>query len=242
MVENIVIIGYGAIGEALARQLFIKYNKANISVLSTKKNIECLEHYGSNIHFYPIDYKDESSISNAAIKISKDKPLDLVIVATGVLHKEYIAPEKSLSDIKSTNMTTILEANTVLPTIIAKYFAPRLNKSTKSVFAALSARVGSISDNRLGGWYSYRMSKAALNMMIKCCSIEIGRTNKNAIIVGLHPGTVASELSKPYSTNVPENKLFTPEHSAKMMLKVIDNLDNSASGMCYAWDGKEINP
>ena len=106
----------------------------------------------------------------------------------------------------------------------------------------MSARVGSISDNKLGGWYAYRASKSALNMMIKNLSIEVGRKNKNAILVGLHPGTVNSKLSKPFQSNVPEKKLFTPDQSVNYLLQVLSKLKNEDSGKIFAWDGSEILP
>ena len=117
-----------------------------------------------------------------------------------------------------------------------------LRKDEKSVFAFLSARVGSISENKLGGWYSYRASKTALNQIIKNFSIEIKRTNKNAIFVGLQPGTVKSFLSKPFERNVKEDNLFTPEYSAEKLLQVINDLSTDDSGKFFAWNGEEIQP
>jgi NAD(P)-dependent dehydrogenase (short-subunit alcohol dehydrogenase family) len=117
-----------------------------------------------------------------------------------------------------------------------------LNKKKRSIFTALSARVGSISDNQLGGWYSYRASKSALNMILKNAAIETNRSNKKAIIVGLHPGTVESNLSDPFKKNVPEGKLFTPDYSAQKLLAVLSSLTIEQSGKCFAWDGKEIFP
>ena len=131
--------------------------------------------------------------------------------------------------------------NTFGPTLLGKYFIPYLNKE-KSVFAFLSARVGSISDNVLGGWYSYRASKTALNQIIKNFSIEVKRSNQNAIFVGLQPGTVKSYLSKPFEKNVKPEKLFTPEYSSKKMLEVINTLKVEDSGKIFSWDGEEIQP
>ena len=132
--------------------------------------------------------------------------------------------------------------NTIGPTLVGKYFIPFLRKDARSVFAFLSARVGSISDNKLGGWYSYRASKTALNQIIKNFSIEVKRSNANAIFVGLQPGTVKSYLSKPFEKNVKADKLFTPDYSAEKLLDVISNLTNENSGKVYAWDGEEIGP
>ena len=122
----------------------------------------------------------------------------------------------------------------------AKYFAPLLRRDKKAVFAALSARVGSISDNRLGGWYAYRASKAGLNMILKTLSIEVQRRFKNQIIIGLHPGTVDTALSKPFQGNVPKGKLFTPAFSAEKLLSVIDGLSEKDSGFLFDWAGEKI--
>ena len=108
--------------------------------------------------------------------------------------------------------------------------------------ATLSARVGSVSDNQLGGWYAYRASKAALNIIIKNSAIEISRRNNDSIVVGMHPGTVASDLSKPFQKGVPSGKLFTPELAASRLLKVLSTLSAKDTGKCFAWDGKEILP
>ena len=109
-----------------------------------------------------------------------------------------------------------------------------------SVFSFLSARVGSISDNKLGGWHAYRASKASLNMLIKNFAIELARTNKLAKVIGLHPGTVDTELSKPFQKNVPDNKLFTPQFSADAMINVVDGLKEDDSGSVFAFDGSKI--
>ena len=189
-----------------------------------------------------INYQDETSIEESALVASKDKPIDMVIIATGILHEGKLMPEKSLKDLSAEKLQRLFEVNTIVPLLIAKHFLPKLSRETRSIFATLSARVGSISDNQLGGWYSYRASKAALNMIIKNIAIEISRFNKKAIIVGLHPGTVDSNLSKPFQGNVPDGKLFTPEYSTQKLLEVLTSLTSKQSGKCFAWDGKEILP
>ncbi len=157
-------------------------------------------------------------------------------------HEKNVFPEKSIKDISFDKLIKVLTINTIGPTLVGKYFIPYLRKDSKSTFAFLSARVGSISDNKLGGWYSYRASKTALNQIIRNFSIEVARSNKNAIFIGLQPGTVKSFLSKPFEKNVKSENLFTPEFSAKKMLEVIEKLDSSDSGKVFAWDGEEINP
>ena len=132
--------------------------------------------------------------------------------------------------------------NAIGPALVAKHVLPLLPRQGKSVFAALSARVGSISDNRLGGWYGYRASKAALNQLIRTLAIELARQRKDAVCVALHPGTVDSALSRPFQGGVSENKLFAPAFAAERLLSVIDEIDASASGQLLAWDGQVIPP
>ena len=172
-----------------------------------------------------------------------DVKFDMVFVATGILHNDDdIFPEKSIKDINADKLKRVLLINTIGPTLVGKYFIPYLNNKSKSIFAFLSARVGSISENKLGGWYSYRSSKTALNQIIKNFSIEIKRTNPNAIFVGLQPGTVSSFLSKPFEKNVKSENLFTPDFSASKLLEVIDNLESKDTGKLIAWNGEEIQP
>ena len=130
----------------------------------------------------------------------------------------------------------------MIPTLIAKIFYKKLKKKDKSTLAFLSARVGSITDNRSGGWYSYRASKAALNMMVKNLSIELGRYNKQLSVIGLHPGTVDSRLSQPFQKNLEDSKIFSANFSVLKLSSVIDSLDIDDSGKCIAWDGEDILP
>jgi len=130
--------------------------------------------------------------------------------------------------------------NAIGPALVAKHFLPLLTRERKAMFAALSARVGSIEDNQLGGWHAYRASKAALNMLLKTLSIELARQNPTAICVGLHPGTVDTRLSEPFQRGVPEGKLFSPQKSARHLLNVFDTLSPEQSGQIFAWDGQRI--
>lgn len=187
-----------------------------------------------------IDIEDEESIKNAANIIPEDIFLDILIIATGILHTENISPEKSLKDLASEKFAKLFAVNTIGPALIAKYFIPKMTNKSRSIFAALSARVGSISDNQLGGWYAYRCSKAALNMLIKNISIETARKNPYLITVGLHPGTVEGNLSTPFSAGIRKDKIFTPDYSARKMIDVLDNLTPKDSGKLLAWDGQEI--
>lgn len=188
----------------------------------------------------PVDLLDEDSIAAAADSI--DAPLDLVIVATGVLHGDSFQPEKTMRQLDGRAMLDVLAVNTVGPALVAKHFLPKLTRREPSVFAALSARVGSIGDNRLGGWLSYRSSKAALNMALKTLAIEHRRTHKHGAVIGLHPGTVDTGLSKPFQRGVPEGKLFSPAFAAERLLTVIEDISAADSGGVFAWDGQRIEP
>ena len=239
MVKNIVVIGSsGAIGRAFVEQLSSLHRGANILAFARSQN----EVVKDNVVYHPINYDNEKSIERAALMLPSHEYIDLVIVATGLLHDKDIMPEKSLQDISFDKFIHLFTSNTILPALIAKYFLRRMPKNKKAVFAVLSARVGSITDNQLGGWYSYRASKASLNMVIKNYAIEMKRSHKESIVIGLHPGTVDSELSKPFQANIPEGKLFTAEFAVTKLIDVINSLTPSDSGKCFAWDGKEVLP
>lgn len=192
--------------------------------------------------WFPVDLEDETSIADAAGSIGRAFGfLDLVIVATGILHQgDHLQPEKTWRALGAEAMATSYRINAIGPALVAKHFLPLLGTNRKSAFAALSARVGSIGDNRLGGWYAYRASKAALNMILKTLAIELARKNASAICVGLHPGTVDTGLSGPFQRGVPEGKLFAPRRSAHSLLKVLDSLSPKQSGQVFAWDGQSI--
>jgi NAD(P)-dependent dehydrogenase (short-subunit alcohol dehydrogenase family) len=219
-----VIGASGGIGAEFVRQLLQDERVARIHALSKSGVGGSAD--TARVTTGRIDITDEPSVSSAAEAATRDGPLDAVIVATGILHRgDTLRPEKSLRDIDASAMTE---------------FLPHLRRSGKTVFAALSARVGSISDNRLGGWISYRSSKAALNMILKTLAIEHGRRFPDSIVVGLHPGTVDTGLSAPFQSRVPKDRLFTPEKAVRHLLQVIDSLTPSDSGKLLAWDGSRI--
>ena len=240
MKKTVAIIGSsGAIGNAVSDNLI---NDESIGIIyKFSRSISVKENKRVKNIF--LDIEDEESIKSSLDHVPSDTKFDLVFVATGILHNDKeIFPEKSIKDIDIDKLKKVILVNTIGPTLIGKYFIPYLRKDEKSVFAFLSARVGSISENKLGGWYSYRASKTALNQIIKNFSIEIKRSNKNAVFVGLQPGTVKSFLSKPFERNVKEDNLFTPEYSAEKLLQVINDLSPDDSGKFFAWNGEEIQP
>lgn len=195
----------------------------------------------SKVHGHYIDLTDEASIEAAATIAAADAPIDLVIVASGILHRDQVLkPEKNLRDLSAETIAQVFAVNTIGPALIARHFLPKLRRGHKTVFAALSARVGSIGDNRLGGWASYRMSKAALNMFIRTASIEQARILPESVVVALHPGTVDTALSAPFTKRLDSAKLFSPPHAAQQLLQVMDALDATQSGGFFAYDHSRI--
>jgi NAD(P)-dependent dehydrogenase (short-subunit alcohol dehydrogenase family) len=187
------------------------------------------------------DLEDEASIAAAARLSAEAGPVHLVVVATGLLHQgDDFRPEKTWRELTAKSLARSFAINAIGPALIARHFLDLLPRGEKSVFAALSARVGSIGDNRLGGWYSYRASKAALHMLMRTCAIELARRNPAAVCVALHPGTVDTPLSRPFQAGVPSGSLFTPEHAAGCLLGVINSLSATDSGNAFAWDGTRI--
>ena len=236
--RKVAVIGSsGAIGSAFVDH-YINDQSIN-SIFSFSRSSIGIDN--NKVKHFSIDIENENSVQDAA-KSVEEINFDEIIIASGVLHTNEFGPEKSIKDLKADNILKILNVNTVGPAIIGKHFLPLLNKNNKSVMAFLSARVGSISENKLGGWYAYRASKSALNQIIKTFSIELKRTNPKAIIIGLQPGTVDSELSAPFKRSVSKNKLFSAEYSASQLLGVIERVDESSSGNLISWDGEIISP
>jgi NAD(P)-dependent dehydrogenase (short-subunit alcohol dehydrogenase family) len=187
-----------------------------------------------------LDLRDEASIAAAAAHVASGPAPSLVIVATGLLHAGARAPEKAMRDLDPDWLAEVYAVNAIGPALVARHFLPIMPKEGRTVFAALSARVGSIADNRLGGWYGYRAAKAALNMLLRTLAIEESRRNRSAIVVGLHPGTVDTGLSRPFQGNVPPGRLFTPDRAALQLLDVIEELKVPDSGKLFDYEGKEI--
>jgi NAD(P)-dependent dehydrogenase (short-subunit alcohol dehydrogenase family) len=185
-----------------------------------------------------IDLEDEASIATAAARCGSD--LNLLIVATGALQVGPQTPEKSSRALDGTLLARSFAINAIGPALVAKHFLPLLPRQGPAVFAALSARVGSIGDNRLGGWYGYRAAKAALNQLIRTLSIELAVKRPQAICVGLHPGTVDTALSAPFQTGVPKDKLLTPDFCATSLLAVLHGLTPSDSGSVFDWQGARL--
>lgn len=191
----------------------------------------------ADIRWTAMDASDDASV---AAWVESLGAIDWLINCVGMLHTQTHSPEKSVRQVDADHFAETMRINCLPSLLLGKYARPALKDSPKGVFAALSARVGSISDNRLGGWYSYRASKAALNMSLKCLAIEWERNTKNVRVVALHPGTTDSRLSKPFQKNVPDGKLFSAEKTARLLIEQIENLHDKPSGRFIAYDAEEI--
>ncbi len=238
----------GGIGAALANALaqggcetiYAGSRSGNPAIIPPVKTTAKTNAKTPAIHPFRFDLTDETSIADAA-QIMRDNPPELIIVATGILTlPDGSGPERTYKRLDAQTMADVLALNTIGPAMIAKHMLPLLPRGSRGVFAALSARVGSISDNGLGGWHSYRASKAALNMLIKNFALEMGRTHKHAVIAGLHPGTVDSALSEPFQSNLPGGQLTQPADAAANLLSVLGDLTPDDSGNVFDFAGKRV--
>lgn len=227
---NIAVIGAGGgIGAALIEALAASTQVAAVAAFSRDGGAPA----HPKVTPGRLDLLDPASIAAAGGLVGD---LDLVIVATGMLRE----PERDIRQLDAARLALNFAVNATGPALVAQAFLPRLRTDRRTAFAALSARVGSIGDNRLGGWYAYRASKAALNQLIRTLAIEHARKNRLGVCVALHPGTVDTPLSKPFQGRVPADQLFTPAVSAAHLLRVIDTLTPADSGGVFAWDGARI--
>ena len=237
MKQKIIIAGSsGAIGGEFTKQYTDDPNVEKVVALS--RNANNLNH--EKIQSIEIDYNNEATFKNLD-EISQLDSISKIIIATGILHTDQIKPEKSINSINAEDMKKVFQVNLFGPTLLVKKLLPLIKKSKGVKIVFLTARVASISDNELGGWHSYRSSKSALNMMIKNLSIELKRFNKEHVVIGIHPGTVKSNLSEPFLKHV-KHDVFSPKESVEYMTKVINEITDKDSGKCFDFSGKIIEP
>ncbi|OUL20236.1 cell-cell signaling protein [Nostoc sp. RF31YmG] len=188
-----------------------------------------------------LDITEELQIAEAIQQISSQvKKLHLVVNCVGLLHEGTLQPEKSLKQTNSENLLRYFQINSIGAVLLAKHLLPLFKHGERSVFASISAKIGSIGDNQLGGWYGYRASKAALNMLMRTAAIEYGRSSPKTLVVTLHPGTTDTRLSQPFQKNVPAEKLFSVERTVTQLLNVIEQLQEGDSGQFFSWDGSRL--
>jgi NAD(P)-dependent dehydrogenase (short-subunit alcohol dehydrogenase family) len=241
----LVTAASGGIGLALAQQLAAQYPQRRLYLTtrdqSKSAELQALAAQHERCELLQIDLLSEADLARLVATIEQhDDKLGLVINAAGMLHHGERGPERRLQDIDLEWLQRVFAVNTFAPAMLLKQLPPVLPRDQAFTIAMLSARVGSISDNRLGGWYSYRASKAALNQILRTAAIELRRYNHDSIVIGLHPGTVATDLSAPFQGNVPADKLFTPAFSAQSLLAVLAERKSADSGKVYDWAGKEV--
>lgn len=244
---NALIIGSsGGIGLAFVKQLlqderFTKIYGTYRHHDSSSELIALANNYPNRLVCLSMDITDELQVSEAVKQISVEiDKLHLVINCVGLLHDGSLQPEKSLKQINSEHLMRYFQVNSIGGVLLAKHLLPLFRHSDRSIFASISAKIGSIGDNQLGGWYGYRASKAALNMFMRTVAIEYSRKSPQTIVVTLHPGTTNTRLSKPFQKNVPADKLFPVERTVTQLLGVIEKLDTGDSGQFFSWDGSKL--
>lgn len=210
-----------------------KADLANLLVLKSR--------YREKLVLQPLDVTSEPSLQAFGRFLEADPAeIDLAIHAAGILHDGEITPEKSLAQCHSAHLMRLFEVNSIGPLMVAGALLPTLKRKQRFTFAALSAMVGSIGDNRLGGWYGYRASKTALNQFIRTMANECRLKYPRASIVAIHPGTTDTDLSRPFQKNVEPSKLYSPRTTAGRILSVLENIDESHSGRFLNWNGSTI--
>jgi NAD(P)-dependent dehydrogenase (short-subunit alcohol dehydrogenase family) len=199
------------------------------------------ERYGDRLACERLDVCEEASIAGAAARVAAAHPrIHLLLNCAGLLHDADLRPEKRVEDADPARLARLFAVNAVGPLLVANHFLPLLRHGERAVLANLSARVGSTGDNRSGGWYGYRASKAALNSFTRTLAIELRRRAPAVVCVALHPGTVATDLSAPFRSGVPPERLFSPSRAAEQLLRVVDALGPDASGSFLDWAGKAV--
>ena len=242
--KRVAVVGAsGGIGAALVAALAERDDVATIHATHFRSPAAgaraSVATYGGDVELahHALDVTDADAVAAFMATVGE---LDWLINCVGMLHDGEHGPEKAIAQLEPGHFMRSMEVNCLPTLLLGRHAGDALKGAERGVFAAVSARVGSIADNGLGGWYSYRASKAALNMALKCLAIEWGRTRKGIRVAALHPGTTDTRLSAPFQSNVPAGKLFSPERTAGYLLARIDALHDGPSGRFLAWDGEEI--
>lgn len=232
----VVVGASGGIGRAFVSQLLTEPGWRAVVGVGRRRPADWPD--DPRTPFLTADLLDETALAKLAEDVAALGVPGFILIATGLLHEDSLGPEKSMRAVTEASLTRLFQVNAVMPALIAKHLAPLLPKDEPSILAALSARVGSIGDNRLGGWHAYRASKAALNMLFQCQAVELKRERPLAICVTLHPGTVETALSAPFArSGLP---LLRPDDAAGRLIKVLRQLEPADSGGFFAHDASRV--
>ena len=235
MTGKAVVVGLGGIGAAVANALHDHgYDKVHVISRNATSGLS------SKVCHWCSDYSAPSIEAIAGAITDKPGTLERLVITNGILQGDDYRPERALTQLSGDTAAKMFQVNTTLPMLWLGAFHEALRQAVQPRVAVLSARVGSIEDNHLGGWYSYRASKAALNMMLQCASVEFARLNKSAQIVAFHPGTVDTPLSQPFQRGVPEGKLFTADFVAQRLTALLDEVATTGRLQFLDWDEKPI--
>lgn len=234
------MVGHGGIGRALVQELAARAPGLELLATSRTPDQTPGARSAAGTPLLPLDLGSDASLMALKDRLSGGLPLRVVIHTAGLLHDGDLQPEKRLSQVRRPHLERNFSVNAFGPLLLAQALEPLLPRDQPCHFASLSARVGSIADNQLGGWYSYRAAKAAQNQLLRCLAIEWSRRLPLACVSLLHPGTTATPLSAPFQASVPPERLFSPQRAAAQLLDVLEGLDPAQSGHFWAWDGQPI--
>ncbi|QIR38035.1 SDR family NAD(P)-dependent oxidoreductase [Tolypothrix sp. PCC 7910] len=234
-------IGFGFVKNLLQDTRITKIYATYRQLESASELINLAAEHSEKLICLPLDITEESQIAEAVQTIRNQvNKLHLVVNCVGLLHDGTLQPEKSLRQINPENLLRYFQINSIGSVLLAKHLLPLFKHKERNVFASISAKIGSIGDNQLGGWYGYRASKAALNMFMRTVAIEYGRSSPQTLVVTLHPGTTDTRLSRPFQSNVPPEKLFSVEHTVSQLINVIEHLQEGDSGQFFSWNGSRL--
>lgn len=234
-------IGLGFVKKLLQDDRISKIYATYRQEKSADELLSLADQYSNRLTCLMLDITDELQIAETIQTIStQTDKLHLVINCVGLLHDSDLQPEKSLRQINADNLLRYFQVNSIGAVLLAKHLVPLFRHNESAVFATISAKLASIGDNQLGGWYGYRASKTALNMFMRNVAIEYGRSCPNTVVVTLHPGTTDTQLSRPFQKNVSAEKLFSVERTVTQLLTVINQLQKSDSGQFFSWDGSRL--
>lgn len=247
MIETCLVVGANrGIGLALVQALLA--DQTVVRTIATYRQgadiqslVDLAGSHGERLELRVLDFENEDSLQAFSDYIAgQPGNFDLAIHAAGILHERGIKPEKTLTQCHAANLKRLFEVNSIGPLMVAKALLTTQARNHRFTFAALSAMVGSIEDNRLGGWYGYRASKTALNQFIRTLAVECRVRFPQASIVAIHPGTTDTELSRPFQRSVPPGKLYRPDQTAERILSVIRSINHEQSGQFLNWNADQI--